>query len=499
MRRRPAHLLIAAPVLAAAVAVVPSATVEARPATPGLRLITGLHHVHVDRFGRQRGLYIPASVYVAATDGAFEVHADRHHGAITLHQVRRDSSGAHVVRTLYPPRPVRIERGLPRFATMRLVDADGNVVARRAQPFCPTADFGSSRVDGSGPPLGNYPYFCGSPLTRSMVWGIDRGWAVPMFLSLHAPVTQVPDGDYTLTVSVSYPYRRQLGISRSEGSSTMTVTITTRKTPRCPPKIVCGRPAFEPTARAARHAAARAARASAPAAAYRTTGGLPDLRALPAHDLAVEHNADDGRDYLDFGATIWNAGPGNLDVEGFRHGGRRTMTAKQFVYRNGQMVRAERIGHFEFDHRRGHHHWHLGDFARYDLLSLDGTRLVLSDKQSFCLAPTDPIDLTRPGALWQPDKIGLNSACPSDESIWLRETMPAGWGDTYIQAVAGQSFDITGVANGKYLVRVATNPHQRIIETSTRNDTSLLKIRLGGRPGHRTVREIGPVHRRAGN
>jgi hypothetical protein len=482
-----------APLLAAAVAVVPAATGQARPATPGLRLLTGQHHVHVDRFGKERHVFIPAAVYVAATDGAFEIHADRTHGALTLRQVRRDSSGEHVVQTLYPPRPVHIERGLPRFATARLTDAQGNVVARRVQPFCPTADFGASRVDASGPPSGTYPYFCGSPLTRTMVWGIDRGWAVPMFLALRAPALEVPDGDYTLTVSIAYTYRRQLDVSRSAGSVSMAVTIKTRHGGGCPPKVVCGHPAFQSVG-VVRRAAARAARAAAPTAAYRPGSGLPDLRSLPAHDLAVEHNADDGRDYLDFGATIWNAGPGNLDVEGFRRGGHRTMVAKQFVYRNGRQVRADRIGRFEFDNRRGHHHWHLGDFARYDLLSLDRQRLVLSDKQSFCLAPTDPIDLTRPGALWQPDKIGLYSACPSEDSIWLRETMPAGWGDTYIQAVAGQSFDITSVPNGKYLVRVVTNPHRRIIERSTANNTSLLKIHLGGRSGHRTVRTIGPVH-----
>jgi hypothetical protein len=323
-----------------------------------------------------------------------------------------------------------------------------------------------------------------------MVWGIDRGWAVPLFVSLHASNAEAPDGEYTLTVSITYPYRKQLGIARADGISTMDVTIKTHRTPGCPPKIVCGRASVQRTANVAR----RAARMAAPAAPYTPGNGLPDLRSLPAHDLMVESNPD-GHDYLDFGATIWNAGPGNLDVEGFRRGGRRTMTAKQFVYRHGHLPREQTIGRFEFDNRIGHHHWHLGDFARYDLLSMAGHRLVLSDKQSFCLAPTDPVDLVRPGALWQPDKVGLGSACPTDESIWLRETMPAGWGDTYIQSVAGQSFDITHIANGKYLVRVTTNPHRRIVEKSTTNDTSLLKIRLGGQRGHRTVTTIGPVRR----
>lgn len=487
MRHRRAQRLIAAPLLAAAVAVVPAASGQATAPRPGLRLITTLHHVDVQRYGHERGLFLPTAIYAAATNGAFEVHATRTHGPLTLEQVRRDSHGVHVVRRIYPPRPVRLERGLPRFLTVRLIDRQGNVVSSRAQSFCPTADFGASRVDASGPPTPSYPYFCGSPLTRGMVWGIDRGWAVPLFLNIRARPDEVPDGNYTLSVRVTYPYRSQLGMTAAEGTSTIALTLSTSKTPGCPPKIVCGRGAVRGTANIAR----REARAAAPVASFAPGSGLPDLRSLPAHDLSVMTGPNKRHDFLSFGATIWNAGPGNLVVEGFR---RRygLMTAKQFVYRDGQRTQEQTIGSFEFDTRPGHNHWHLSDFAQYDLLNRNRHRVVLSGKQSFCLAPTDPVNLSRPGALWQPDKVGLSSACPSEESIWLRETMPAGWGDTYIQSAAGQAFNITDVRNGVYFVRVRTNPFDRIVETSTHNNTSLLKIRLGGRPGQRTLRVIGP-------
>ena len=487
MRHRRAHRLIAAPLLAAAVAVVPAATGQATSPTPGLRMLTTLHHVDVQRFGRERALFIPTSMYVASTDGAFEVDATRRHGSLTLTQVRRDSRGAHPVRTIYPPAPVHVERGLPRFFTVKLLDRQGNVVVARHQPFCPTGDFGAARVDSSGPATPTYPYFCGSPLTKGMIWGIDRGWAVPLFLGLRVRSADAPDGNYSLSVSVTYPYRRQLGMTRAESTSTIDVTITTEDF-ECPPKIVCGRSAIARTANVAR----RTARAAAPVAAFSPGNGLPDLRSLPAHDLSIQPGRGHRKDFLSFGATIWNAGPGNLVVEGFRHGAREVMTAKQFLYRDGRPPQEERIGSFEFDHRHGHEHWHLSDFAQYDLLNRHRSRVVLSGKQSFCLAPTDPVDLSRPGALWQPDKIGLFSACPSQESIWLRETMPSGWGDTYIQSAAGQAFNITDVRNGVYFVRVTTNPHHRIIETSTHNNVSLLKIRLGGKPGARTLKVIGP-------
>jgi hypothetical protein len=66
--------------------------------------------------------------------------------------------------------------------------------------------------------------------------------------------------------------------------------------------------------------------------------------------------------------------------------------------------------------------------------------------------------------------------------------MPVGWGDTYFQTVAGQSFDITRVPNGTYYIEVVANPRKVLHESDTGNDVSLRQVILGGKPGHRTVR-----------
>jgi hypothetical protein len=214
--------------------------------------------------------------------------------------------------------------------------------------------------------------------------------------------------------------------------------------------------------------------------------GVPDMRALPAHDLSISHQ--NNHDYLNFGATIWNAGSGPLVVEGFRGGDAEVMPATQFIYQDGRPVSSQVVGEFEFDHRPGHDHWHMADIAQYDLLDSTGTRVVLSDKQSFCLAPTDAIDLTLPGADWQPDTSSLWSACEGEDAIWLREVLPAGWGDTYYQSVAGQSFDITTLKNGQYRIRVTADPNDHLVETDYTNNVGLRTITLGGTPGHRTVK-----------
>ena len=485
--------ILAASAVAVAVAVVPAATGRATPPLPGLRLIIPMHHLDVQRYGTgQPDLFLQAPVYVAPTHGGFEIDPVRRHGVISLWLVRRTATGVTRLRQITTLSKVHMPEGIPGFFTMRLRNSDGKLVAHTTQAFCPTADFGGARVNRYGPPNPTFPYFCGSPLTRATVWGLDAGWAVPVYADLLASSTAAPDGNYTLTIRIDRSYVSQLHLDPTVAVATLNLTVTTNTGGGCPPKIIChaaARPSVVRRLAADGSVSSNGSRLAEPT----SPGGLPDLSSLPARGLRVEHNSDNGKDYLDFNATIWNRGPGQMDVEGFRRAGRPTMVATQFIYRNGLPVRSQVIGTFEFDTRPGHNHWHLEDFAQYALLTPDGNRVVRSQKQSFCLAPTDPVNLTLPGALWQPDRIGLYSSCPTDQSIWLRETLPAGWGDTYVQSVAGQSFNLTGIANGDYLVRVTSNPYHRILEKSYRNNVSLLRIQLGGTPGARTVKTMGAV------
>ncbi|MBV9292291.1 MAG: hypothetical protein JO222_07570 [Frankiales bacterium] len=481
--------VVAAPLLAAAVAVVPAAGSQARTPVPGLRFIVGAHHMTVQRFADEPVLFLDGGAYLASTNGTFELDAVRSHHGISIWQVSRSHGTTHRLRRILPDGHVHFDRGLPNFLVFTLRDKQGHVVKTSIRSFCPVADvYSAARVGPTGPPNPTFPSYCGDQLTRATVWGINDGWAVPIFSQLRVSQQDAPDGSYTLQIAIAKHYARQLHLTSAQSQATFSLTIVTDSGGGCPPKCVGG---------AARRTTTRsggvAPRPTGSGRAEVPRDGLPDLAALPAGAFMVEHNKPRGRDYLDFAATIWDRGPGPLDVEGFRHGQKPTMTARQFVYRNGRQVSAPVIGTFEFDSRLGHHHWHLADFARYDLLSASGKELVRSHKQSFCLAPTNTINMLLKNAEWQPDRIGLGSSCPSDQSIWLRESLPVGWGDTYDQTVAGQSFSISGLANGIYLVRVITNPRHRILETTTKNNESLVKIQLGGVPGARTVQSLGPV------
>jgi hypothetical protein len=131
---------------------------------------------------------------------------------------------------------------------------------------------------------------------------------------------------------------------------------------------------------------------------------------------------------------------------------------------------------------------HFEQFARYALLNSSRKLAVPSHKEAFCIGASDPVDLLAQGAVWQPPVVGLAGQCGQQTALWVQETLPAGWGDTYIQSIPGESFNITRVPNGTYYIEVVANPLRLLHETSTRNDVSLRKVILGGTAGHRTVK-----------
>jgi hypothetical protein len=177
-----------------------------------------------------------------------------------------------------------------------------------------------------------------------------------------------------------------------------------------------------------------------------------------------------------------------MDIEGFRRPGTGIMDAYQYFFKDGRPIGRAKVGILEYDPQPGHEHWHFQQFVRYSLLNSTQSLVVRSQKDGFCLAPTDAIDLVQHGAIWNPGQIGLAGACGDQTAVWTRESLPSGWGDTYEQTLPGQSFDITGLPNGTYYVSVQANPLGAIHEVRTNNDTSLRKVILGGTPGKRTVR-----------
>ncbi|MBT2526403.1 protein-lysine 6-oxidase [Streptomyces sp. ISL-99] len=216
----------------------------------------------------------------------------------------------------------------------------------------------------------------------------------------------------------------------------------------------------------------------------------PDLRSLPAYGITISKGQGDTarKDYLAFSANVWNAGPAQLVVDGFRTPGKELMDAYQYFYdANGKQVGYTPTGTMEWDPRPGHEHWHFTDFASYRLLKADKKESVRSGKEAFCLANTDAVDYTVKNANWHPGNTDLSTACGQENSISVREVLDVGSGDTYTQDLPGQSFDISNLPNGTYYIQVLANPEKRLKETNLNNNSALRKVVLGGRAGARTV------------
>ena len=479
---------------------------------PSLRLLAGPRRLTVSRFPGEPPT-LTAGTHLAAVGGPLEIRVRRRGGALEAVQVvPRPDGTRRVVRRLPEWAVQDLSEGLHGFFLVTATDRKGQQVLRRRASLCTGGGYEQARVDDTGPQTPTYPQGCyTSPLAKSVVWGLDRGWATRAPQQVRA---NLPDGVYDVTIAIAPRYVRLFDVEARHASVDVRVRFETTEFPPCEgpdgepcepcedPAGPCPEPPGEPVPPGDDpgplplagetspdghvHADVSAGRAAAPEVTF-DAAGLPDLVALPAHNINTFYDPDVKRDVITFGATVWNRGPGPLVVEGFRRPGRDLMDAYQYLYEGGRRVAKIDAGTLEYDTRDGHHHWHFTDFARYRLVDRDKKLVRRSRKEAFCLAPTDAINMTLPTANWQPGSTGLATACGGAESIWIREILDVGWGDTYHQSLPGQSFDISDLDNGIYFVEVATNPVDNLRERTRANNVAYRRIRIGGSPGRRTV------------
>jgi hypothetical protein len=469
-------LTVVAPLALAGALMTPVAVNAAEPTTPSIRLVaaTSDAEIHLYRHGNYE-IHFP--LLVASTGGPFEVWAQRatYFDQVTLSQVVRDASGAitDTIPLADVPEP-DIARGLPAFLQTSLTKRNGTPIKDATRTFCPNS-YVQERLNDTGPDTPRYPSDCwASPLTRGAVWGIEDGWGTDTNLSVGRSLN-VDEGTYKLTVSIADAYRTAFNVPVEDATVTVPVTL-----------VQGGDAGPVEAARLAAQSTETSDPTSMPIT-IPPNSALPDIEALPSWGMSVNNRPKSGRSFLNFGATAWNAGPGILEVEGFRDPDSSTMDAFQYFYEDGEVVGKVSAGSLEYDDRDGHDHWHFRDFASYALLDGDHVKIVDSGKEAFCLAPTDPIDLTVDGADWHPWLTNLATACGDEGSLWIREVLQAGWGDTYTQYRPGQSFDITNLPNGKYFVQVRANPDGVLLEANNSNNLALRKIYLRGKPGERRV------------
>ncbi|MFJ5774212.1 lysyl oxidase family protein [Streptomyces sp. NPDC093094] len=547
-------------VVVVAAGAAPGAAPASPAGTPELKLVAASKSVTIDRWEGEPGVYLDLGTYLTVDKAPLEFKVTRksYKDPVVAQQVFRNGSATRV-KTL-PAGTVKDFSGLPGFLEVTVKNAAGEVAARSKGTFCPNNASGRLRPDApanSHYPE-SCPT---NPFTLGSVWGVEKGWASNSSTFDYDKPVDLPAGEYTAQVGVAKKYRDMFGIPDDRPTVKVTVRqisdgggggggvgVGARRSGAhaghggAAHHAGHGAPATHHgaghDALAAHHYGVRGADAPTPPALShaledrgtahhlgdgrghtdgsriapalranpkRPTGRAgvpantpkPDLRSLPAWDIAITDGEDGdvpGKDYLAFSANVWNAGPAPLVVDGFRTPGADLMDAYQYFYdANGKQVGYTPTGTMEWDPRIGHEHWHFTDFASYRLLSADRTEEVRSGKEAFCLANTDAVDYTVKNANWHPHNTDLSTACGEQNSLSVREVLDVGSGDTYTQYRPGQSFDITGLPNGTYYIQVIANPEKRLKETNLNNNVALRKVVLGGTPGARTV-QVPPHH-----
>lgn len=474
---------------------------------PSLRLVVSDAHIRAS--AEELAEVMDLGVWVASTGGAFELRLQRP-GYGPWRALQADAQSGAALRPV-PERLVDETGALRDFASIRFFDRRGRVAARRTVSFCPG---GYERIAPDGPAAPTYLPLCGSsfPFARGAGWGIDHGWASPLLSGFAGPdfeefedfeefreglgasaashqgrrrqLPRLRPGMYRVVARVAAPHRRLFGIPAAGAQATLRLRVTRASRRRAQER--------GHEASAGRSGASRRP-LSAPDVDRPDPATLPDLVALPPWAVDVQRRGR--RDLLHFAGSPWNAGPGRLVVEGYRRRGAEVMEAFQyFLDGSGEVTGRAPAGAMEFHDQGGHHHWHFLQFVGYRLLRPSGRTVVRARKQAFCLASTDLIDPWVAGAERIPPALGLSdSACGGPRSIWIRQQLPAGWGDTYGPDIAGQQFDITAVPNGRYLLEMHVNPRGELHEATTENNIERRTVVLGGRRGARSVRTL-PWH-----
>lgn len=209
---------------------------------------------------------------------------------------------------------------------------------------------------------------------------------------------------------------------------------------------------------------------------------LPDLRTMPPSDISLVVDPNTGRKSIRFSNSVWNAGPGALEVHGNLDAQSETISVLQVIHQeNGnQITRPAGEFHYHADH--GHMHWH--GFSLYQIWSVhpDGgfERVrASSDKVGYCLrdiAPYNTSNIT--GYMLNPADTPGQPGYTS--CSWHRQGLSVGWYDVYHAHISGQSLDINHLEDGLYALISTVDPTQKLLEGDITNNTAVIYFQLQG-------------------
>lgn len=118
-----------------------------------------------------------------------------------------------------------------------------------------------------------------------------------------------------------------------------------------------------------------------------------------------------------------------------------------------------------FEYSACHGHYHYNGYADYRLLDSGGALAATGHKQAFCLMDSEPVS-DAPGVPRDPQYDCGNQG------------ISRGWGDSYYAALDCQWIDVTDVAPGEYVLRIAINDGRTIPESSFEDNVAAVPVTI---------------------
>ena len=207
---------------------------------------------------------------------------------------------------------------------------------------------------------------------------------------------------------------------------------------------------------------------------------LPNLVPDPPLNVTIGDADEGGGLAIRFDTRVANLSPNHLDVIGeldttdIEHP--RAMQCVGWAER--ACVERQEVGRFLFHPQ--HLHWHIDDYATYELrfLNSDGSINLGDDglaapgnKVSFCLIDYEPATDDAQGVLG----FGFYYLC--EASV---QGISAWWADTYTSGLYGQQIELDGVADGTYALVIHANPAGFLHESTLADNVASRIISISG-------------------
>jgi hypothetical protein len=187
-------------------------------------------------------------------------------------------------------------------------------------------------------------------------------------------------------------------------------------------------------------------------------------------------NTGERKKLIRFSNTIWNAGPGALELFGEFNGHNNTVLVTQNIYTEDQAIQERKAGEFEF--HAAHGHWHWEGFSLYEVWTVgeDGSLrypVISSDKVGYCVRDIAP---------QSQELIDRNSTSNRsyNSCYWARQGLSVGWNDAYRAHIPGQTVDISPLLNGVYALKSTVDPENIIVESDDTNNSAVLYFSIYG-------------------